>query len=231
MSDGDALQGSEQRQEYGPQTESAWRLVAAAIGWTLLGITCSFVIGVLIGLVGASSHVQEAARLTISVYAGVFGSAGVLLAAAMIRGRIVGSGNISAGLGNNPVSRLPMIVCLALVAVAYAVLLDFVSPARPSVTLWAASLNILRFAMVGPLAEESLWRGWLWTGLQKHWGVLPTALLTSTFWLALHVGLDPIIKSIALIPVAIILAMARYFGQSVRAPVALHAIYNLVILV
>jgi membrane protease YdiL (CAAX protease family) len=235
MSDGDTLKNSEQRQEYGPQTESAWRLVAAALGWLLLAFIGSLVVGFLIGLVGTLLNVQKALHVAISAYAGAFASAGVLLAAAVIRGRIVGSGKISAGLDNKPMSRLPIIVCLAVLVATYAVLLDFVLPGfglvaarnRPPVTLWAASLNILRFAIGDPLAEESLFRGWLWTGLRKHWSVLSTALLTSALWLAAHGGLDPI-KPIALIPVAIILAAARHFGQGVRAPLALHAIYNLV---
>jgi membrane protease YdiL (CAAX protease family) len=237
MSESNTLEGSKRNQEDGYQPESAWRLVAAAVGSILLALVGIAVAGFLTGAVGALLHLEKAVYVLGSAYAGVFGAAGVLLAVAMIQGRLVGSGDISVGLGNKPVSRLPTIACLAVVVIAYAVLLDFVLPGfnlfaardRAPATLWIASLNILRFAIVDPLAEESLFRGWLWTGLRKHWSALSTALLTSILWLALHVGL-PTIKLVALIPVAIILAMARHFGRSLRAPLALHAIHNLVTL-
>jgi len=38
-------------------------------------------------------------------------------------------------------------------------------------------------------------------------------------------GLDPL-RRIALMPVALMLAVARHYGASVRAPIALHTIYN-----
>lgn len=238
MADGDILQGSNQRQEYGPQTEFAWRLLAACIGWVLLGFACSFVIGILIGLVAPMLHMQSIPRAIVAAYAGAFGFGGVLLPAAIIRGRIVGSGNIGAGLGNEPMQRLPLIISLAVIVALYAVFLhialtgakfDGTSRNLPSVSFWTTSVGILCFGVIVPLAEESLWRGWLWTGLEKHWGVLPTALLTSTLWVAGHGGID-VIRPLSLMPLATILAAARYFGRSVRAPLALHMIYNLAVM-
>jgi membrane protease YdiL (CAAX protease family) len=215
------------------RTEGAWRLIAAAIGWILLGFACSFVLGVLIGQIGPLLHVPEAQLFIVSGYIGSVAPAAVVLAAAVIRGRVVGLGNINAGLGNQPVSRLSLIVSLAVVAIAYAIFLRFALRNSPfyrltgdpsSVTFWAGT--ILRVVVLDPVAEESLFRGWLWTGLQRHWGVLPTALFTSTFWDVLHFAADPMI-AIALIPIAAILALARQLGQSVRAPIALHMVYNL----
>jgi membrane protease YdiL (CAAX protease family) len=215
------------------QTESAWRLVAAAVGWVVLAFACGGAVTLLVLQLGGFYLTLLYVYIT-AWYAGVFVTDGVLFAAAVIHGRIIGSGNINAGLGNKPVSRLPLVVCLAVVIVAYVVIRHFL----PSTSLlhgviprlpkdnFLAGLLIFSNCVIEPAAEESLFRGWLWTGLQRHWGTLPTALLTSTLFLAIHFSPRLIVT---LIPVAIILALARHFGQSVRASLALHMIYNLAV--
>jgi membrane protease YdiL (CAAX protease family) len=214
--------------------ESAWLLVAAAVCWQVLAFSCGDAVNFLL-VSHLGSFFPSLTLLNVIItgfYAGTFVLNGVLLAAAVIHGRIVGSGNINAGLGNKPVSRLPLVAFLAVVIVAYAVirhvlpstsLLHAPTPRFPT-SLFLASLLILTRCVIVPIAEESLFRGWLWTGLQRHWGTLPTALLTSTLFLAIHVRPRLIV---VLVPVAIILALARHFGQSVRASLALHMIYNL----
>jgi membrane protease YdiL (CAAX protease family) len=214
--------------------ESAWLLVAAAVFWVVLAFTCGGAVGLLLVLkLGVFFPSLTLVNVFITAwYAEVFVTDGVLLAAAVIHGRIVGSGNINAGLGNKPVSRLPVVVGLAVVIVAYVVIrhalpsTSLLHGATPRLTtnVLLASLLILTKCVIEPIAEESLFRGWLWTGLQRHWGTLPTALLTSTLFLAIHVR--PRLIAV-LVPVAIILALARHFGQSVRASLALHMIYNL----
>jgi membrane protease YdiL (CAAX protease family) len=213
--------------------ESPWLLVAAAVGWVVLAFTCGGAVTLLVlKLEGFSPYLPLLYVYIIAWYAGIFVTDGVLFAAAVFHGRIVGSGNINAGLGNKSVSRLPLVVGLAVVIVAYAVIPHFLpttsllhgaSPPLPT-NVFLASLLILTKCVIEPIAEESLFRGWLWTGLQRHWGTLPTALLTSTLFLAIHVR--PRLIAV-LVPVAIILALARYFGRSVRASLALHMIYNL----
>jgi membrane protease YdiL (CAAX protease family) len=215
------------------RTESAWRLIAAAVGWVVLAFTCGGAVGLLVlQLEGFSPYLPLLYVIITAWYAEVFVTDGVLLAAAVFHGRIVGSGNINAGLGNKPVSRLPLVVGLAVVIVAYVVIRHFLpstslfhgaTPPLPK-NIFLASLLILTNCVIQPAAEESLFRGWLWTGLQRCWGPLPTALLTSTLFLTIHVS--PRLM-VTLIPVAIILALARHFGQSVRASLALHMIYNL----
>jgi membrane protease YdiL (CAAX protease family) len=215
------------------RTESAWRLIAAAVGWLLLAIACSFAAGNLVRLIGSLLHWPDALSFSVSSNVGAYVVEAVVLLAAVIRGRIVGQGNINAGLGSQPVSRLPLIAGLAVLAIAYAVLLRFVlhnSPLyRPTGNLssvWAWVAVLVPALVLDPIAEESLFRGWLWTGLQKRWNVLSTALFTGAFWLALHALINPV-AALALIPVAVMLAAARHFGQSIRASIALHVTYNL----
>jgi membrane protease YdiL (CAAX protease family) len=227
------------------RTESAWRLIGAAVGWMVLAFTCGAAVGLLVMKLGDFFPSLPPLYVYITAwYAGVFVTDGVLFAAAVIHGRIVGSGNINAGLGNKPVSRSPLVVGLAVVIVAYAVIPHFLPSTSPlhaaspplPINIFLAGLLILSNCLLEPAAEESLFRGWLWTGLQRHWGALPTALLTSTLFLAVHftprlIGtllFTPRLV-VTLVPVAIILAVARHFGQSVRASFALHVIYNLAV--
>ena len=212
-------------------TESAWRLIAASLGWQLLAFACGGGVGLLVLQLGGFFRDPKLSDVvTIAWYAEILVSSGVLLAAAVIRGRIVGSGSINIGLGNGPMSNTPVIIGLAAALVAYAALLRFVfdvsalhglSHTSPSVGRYAISAFL--FVLIVPLAEESLFRGWLWTGLQRQWDVLPTALLTSITWLAAHITPH---QMMVLLPVAIILALARYYGKSMRAPLALHMTYN-----
>ena len=84
--------------------------------------------------------------------------------------------------------------------------------------------------IAAPVAEELFFRGWLWVGLQRHWGVVPTAAFTGVVWAAIHLD-GGFWKPVLLLPVALALSAARYYGQSVRAPIALHAVYNLIAIV
>jgi membrane protease YdiL (CAAX protease family) len=84
----------------------------------------------------------------------------------------------------------------------------------------------LVFIILAPLAEELFFRGWLWTGLRKHWGVLPTGLVTAVLWLLPHLGRGIGAVVLLLFP-ALILTIARQVGKSVRATIFIHAIYNL----
>ena len=165
---------------------------------------------------------------------GVFGVGIVLLYADSIRGRIVGGGDRRLGLGVAPIARLPIIIGLSSVVVLYAALLDFaIYKYRPdlffqssSVPLWLALFDSLVLIVLAPLAEELFFRGWLWTGLRKHWGVLPTGLVTAVMWLLPHLerGVGTVV--LLLFP-ALILTIARQVGKSVRATIFIHAIYNL----
>jgi len=54
-------------------------------------------------------------------------------------------------------------------------------------------------------------------------------MLTGGIWLVAQIA-NGIGAPFVLLPVAIILSAARHVGQSIRAPIAIHAIYNLTIL-
>lgn len=166
------------------------------------------------------------------------GGEAILLIAAFFQGRVVGQGDVWAGLGYYQASRRPVVVLMAVLIAAYAVADIFrlyeggsqafskelgLAMSSPWLTLYDRSKSIL----FEPVVEELYFRGWLWTGLRKHWRVLPTAAFTGASFLVIHFAVSfrtPII----ILPVAIILSVARHFG-GVRASIALNVLYNSII--
>jgi hypothetical protein len=91
------------------------------------------------------------------------------------------------------------------------------------------ALGLLLWALMifgAPIAEELFFRGWLWTGLRRTVSPVPTALITSALWLACHLT-NGLRYPLALLPAAAILSLARHYGGSVRASIALHFWNNL----
>jgi membrane protease YdiL (CAAX protease family) len=79
--------------------------------------------------------------------------------------------------------------------------------------------------ILAPVAEELMFRGWLWTELSRRWGAWPTGLITSFFWLMLHFGYG-VNGVLHLWPAAVALSLARHYTGSVRATIALHCMSN-----
>jgi membrane protease YdiL (CAAX protease family) len=221
----------------GVRTESAWRLIAVAIGWILLAEAAAGVFGFFIGFFRSVLHLQTGLvfeLLTRSTYS--FAAASVILVATIVRGRIIGTGDVHAGLGNNPPSRLPILLVLAILIAGYAGLIEYsFIVGRPDLANRYASISIylqlpqfLITVFLAPVAEELFFRGWLWNGLRQRWNALSTASLTAIFWLLLHLE-QGLFTPIALIPAALVLTLARHLSNSVRAPIFLHIIYNLIV--
>jgi membrane protease YdiL (CAAX protease family) len=211
-------------------------LIIVAFGWILLAMAPAaaggFVRGFATGFVRGITH--GASQLEISHLLTTVGASGfaiVLLYSAWIRGRIVGDGDRRLGLGLAPIEKLPVVIGLSIVLVAYAALIDFaiyqngpeIFFQSSSVALWLTLTDSLIAIILVPLAEELFFRGWLWTGLWKHWGTWLTGLITAAIWLALHLERGVSYVMLLLLP-AIILTVARQVGRSVRATIPMHAI-------
>jgi membrane protease YdiL (CAAX protease family) len=226
-----------------PDVESARRLIIVAFGWILLAMAPAaaggFIRGFATGFVSGLTHGASQLEITPTVShllttVGAAGFAIVLLYAAWIRGRIVGDGDRRLGLGLALIKRLPVVIGLSIVLLAYAALIDFaIYLNRPeiffqpsSVGLWLTLTDSLIAIILAPLAEELFFRGWLWTGLCRNWGPLFTGLITAAIWLALHLERGGGYVVLLLLP-ALILTVARQVGRSVRATIPMHAIYNL----
>ena len=220
--------------------ESPLRLFAVALGWILLAVAGAVVLivvaGIFVGILDGTAAIKSTKARLLATIMGSVGIAGVLLISARVRGRIVGNGDIDVGVGNAPLKRWWLVVLLGGLTLAYAMALSVGGyNGRPGfVPRLCEIAPLLYFAFVflmlfvSPISEELFVRGWLWTGLRKYWGPLSTAYLSSGLWLVLHLGWGTK-RVIALVPMAIILPLARHFARSVRAIIALHAIYNLAI--
>jgi membrane protease YdiL (CAAX protease family) len=223
------------------------RLVAVASGWILLaaGVRAlafegTFLAGAVAGATGASGSIG----ILLLAYIGPLGFAAVLLMSARAQGRIVGGGDIATGLGNTSIARHWLVAGMAILTALYALAVVYTNQKgfptallqKSRFSLWLYYVLNVFVAVAGSLSEELLLRGWLWTGLRRHWGVLLTALVTSGLWLVLYFDWIPMrtrvgwgfARMAALVPIAILLPLARHFGQSVRAPLLLHVVYSLI---
>jgi membrane protease YdiL (CAAX protease family) len=218
-----------------PPSKSIWYLIGAVVGWEML--TFLPVLLLFRTEYGRSRVVPLVGQGLLIEIVNLLGYATVLLAD-YIQGRIIGHGNLRTGLGDQPISPRPIVVLMAILIAAYALLWDvihyvyfrdfvyqqfIVDESIP----WLSLIHVFFSVLLAPLSEELFYRGWLWTGLRKHWGALPTGVLTGSVWLGLH----PATIWMWLLPVAVMLSVARHFGQSVRAPIALHMLYSFIVII
>lgn len=216
--------------------ESAGRLILVAVGWSVLvelasGVPVGLVTGALRG--AGFRNVSGTDPIGLTVLAFLAGC--MLLIATRRRSAVVGRGNRRQGVGDGPIKRWWLLIVLALLtavwaffaaAVWHALLPQWVTAWR-NASPWTLAAFTMLTIVLSPLAEELFFRGWLWTGLRRHWRAFPTALLTCSLWLAVHIGRGVLVP-IILLPTAIILGFARHFC-GIRAAIVLHAAYNLVV--
>jgi membrane protease YdiL (CAAX protease family) len=215
------------------RTESAWRLVAIAAISLLLAAASMFLTMTSLSVVTIVFHIDKLPVVASSTARiGALGFDSVLLVIALTRSRIVGCGDSRAGLGDAPVSNAGFVTAMGVILALYSFILQYAIHRSQShhasilfTSFWLFSFEALLAAFVFPISEELFFRGWLWTGLRKHWSVAATICATSLLWLAMHLP-GGILAIGFLLPVAIMLAVTRHIGRSVRAPIALHSIYN-----
>lgn len=98
---------------------------------------------------------------------------------------------------------------------------------------WTRHLWALLALAVAPPAEEFVFRGVLLTGFRRSWGLAPAAALVSVLFVAAHFSeiahVGPAIIGVALVTGATLIA--RLAGRSLAPAIALHASYNLALVV
>ncbi len=82
--------------------------------------------------------------------------------------------------------------------------------------------------ILAPLAEELVFRGWLYTALRARWRFLPSFLLTAAAFTVIHWDRDHR-HMLRVLPLALAVGLLRELTGSIRPTIALHAAYNLVI--
>jgi membrane protease YdiL (CAAX protease family) len=92
--------------------------------------------------------------------------------------------------------------------------------------LAASAMRVLAVGILGPIAEELVFRGWFFGLLDKRVGAPLTIFVTAVGWALLHY--DYTWQVIAVIIVdGLLLGLARWKTRSVFPPIVMHALYNL----
>jgi membrane protease YdiL (CAAX protease family) len=91
----------------------------------------------------------------------------------------------------------------------------------------AAAALVLTFVAViaAPIAEELLFRGWIYTDLRRHFGFATTLVLTSAVFAWLHYE-STHLYALAVFPIGLALGTMREITSSVKPPIAFHAFNN-----
>lgn len=232
-----------------PRPERPVRLFCFALVW-LVGASAAASVGALvIALVVGVHHASPPGSAhPWDVLQPPFGLLMLLVADAVLviagwrRGAAVGGGDARAGLGFGPIRRPGLLVALATlgeVAVlcwvvgVYVVLRPashgLISPllaAVPEGSVLEKAGMLLSVVVLSPLWEEFFFRGWLWTGLRQYWGTPLVMLATTAPWLALHMFDGPL-RPLYLLPMAVMLCLARQYCGGIRASITLHVLNNL----
>ncbi len=219
----------------------AWLVAASATAWAgvfLIGVVIGVHHGAPLGHALAWQIGEPSALLLMLLVADA-----VLVFAGWRRGATVGGGNALAGLGFGPMRRPGLLLAFATMGEAvvfgwailvYSVLqpsnhgvIASLLAATPRASLLAQAGTLLCTVVLSPLWEEFFFRGWLWTGLRRHWGTLPVMLATAIPWLSLHM-FDGLLRPLYLLPMAVMLCLARQYCGGIRASITLHVLNNLI---
>ncbi len=228
--------------------ETPARLLWLALAWVaaslLPALLATLLAGIVVGIHNGFVSVRHGTAWTVG--SNTYGL--VALAAAQLglvwaagrRARVVGGGSRAAGFGDGPLRRPWLLGGLAglhvVVVTVWVVLLTRLlagsAPAAPSVLRAATAPDVVAMlsadvllVVLAPLWEELFFRGWLWTGLRRHWPVRRVMAVTSVFWLLVHLP-DGLTRPLFLIPAAVMFAVARQLC-GLRASLMLHALNNL----
>lgn len=96
-------------------------------------------------------------------------------------------------------------------------------PAYPPLIL---VLRILAIGILGPVAEEMVFRGFLMRLLgSTRLGIAGAIVITAALWSVIHLQYAPLLLSIIFID-GLVLGMARHFTGSLYVPITMHVLGN-----
>ncbi len=86
--------------------------------------------------------------------------------------------------------------------------------------------DLMLFAVLGPVKEELLFRGAMFSAMLRRWGIWPAIIVPSLLWGLLHIQYEWwYVASVA--GSGVILAIVRWKSGSIWVPLGLHAAFNL----
>jgi hypothetical protein len=86
-------------------------------------------------------------------------------------------------------------------------------------------LLILTVAVVAPIFEEMVFRGFLYAGFERSLGAMPALLLTSAVFASMHFQYN-YYEVLHIFILGLVLGWARLRTQSLWTPIAMHAVNN-----
>jgi len=95
----------------------------------------------------------------------------------------------------------------------------------PHGNVWLAFQLFLVAAVFAPIAEELLFRGWIYTSLRAQYGLWVALVLSSAIFAGLHYE-DSHIYALAVFPVGMALGAIRETSGSLKASICFHAFFN-----
>jgi membrane protease YdiL (CAAX protease family) len=95
-----------------------------------------------------------------------------------------------------------------------------------SAPLLASAMRVLAVCLLGPMAEELLFRGVIFSWLKERIPLTLTIVLTAVGWALLHWSYSWAVIGVIVID-GILLGAARARTGSVVPPIIMHALYNL----
>jgi membrane protease YdiL (CAAX protease family) len=100
-------------------------------------------------------------------------------------------------------------------------------------TVWKQSpilidvLRVLAVGIIGPVAEELIFRGLFYALLiRTHLRVIGTILVLAAVWAAIHIDYSAVVIGILFVA-GVLLGVARFRTGSVLAPILMHILWNL----
>ena len=95
-----------------------------------------------------------------------------------------------------------------------------------SAPLLASAMRVLAVCLLGPMAEELLFRGVIFSWLKERIPLTLTIVLTAVGWALLHWSYSWAVIGVIVID-GLLLGLARWRTGSILPPIVMHAIYNL----
>lgn len=84
---------------------------------------------------------------------------------------------------------------------------------------------VLTVAVVAPIVEEMVFRGFMYGGFERSLGAFPAVLLTSAVFTVMHFQYN-YYELLSIFVLGLVLAWARMKTQSLWTPIVMHAVNN-----
>lgn len=91
--------------------------------------------------------------------------------------------------------------------------------------LAASAMRVTAVCLLGPAAEELIFRGWLFNVLEERWGMAIAITLSGVGWALLHYTYTWAVISVIAVD-GLLLGIARWRTGSVYVPIVMHVLYN-----